>query len=856
MFAHTLTLLATAALAHYPHDFAFYVAVSPSDPPAWVATTLFRTEAVMSVRSADAAGVEVFYVFSGTVQDDSDSAIQPSAGELLDEQRLFMATTGQGLWESLDAGETWATHTDIPDDAVLRTLESSPAIASDATALLGGLGGIWRTTDRGDSWTLAADQETELFVDVAYSPDWSSDGRACAITEGGALWCSDDHGESWAVVGPTGASEAWQIAIDDDQRLWVGTGGGLVRSEDSGESWDTVAVDTIVDSRKVTTVEYVGGNVLLLTTERHAVWRSDDDGASWSLHADELQTIQDTEGHGSNHYYEIQRAPDGRIWLASQEGLAYSDDDGLSWRPMETELGDTVRGLAIASGLEDDNPLLLLGSYGSGVNVVDAEVTRANTISFDLNWNYLRSLSAPADWVDSGVVVVTGSGRMFVTNDHGQSWTQTMDTDRYPNRSAAAPDYSADPLLLAAAGEEGAGAFYRSTDHGQTWDETELVGGSCDGGGSAVAFSPEYRSDGLAWAACGSGQLFVSSDGGATWTWLGATHAQVRSMSVTPGGAAVFLGTDVGLFASAEGAAPALVAFGGEEVWGVGASPAWSTQPDVYALTLHQGWHRSTDGGESFEPMATASPQIPLSVTLSPAYGSDGTLAVAGFGGAWVSRDRGESWASAHALEFYQDSQPQLRYDDAWGQMDGETLGAQAKGAQLTVGLRGVGMDFIGPTGADGGSFEAAVDGGSSEWVSTSGSQATRQTLWSVSGLDDGWHEVTITATGDGWVESDAVRYWRLPGVALGPDWPETDTDTDADADTDTDTDADADADADSDADTDTGRDSAAPRDSGSPPPGDRCDGCASAGAPGLGFLALLPLWFRRRRTARRSPLG
>ena len=846
MFVHTLTLLTTAALAHYPHDFAFYVAVSPSDPPAWVATTLFRTEAVMSARSADAAGVEVFYVFGGTVQDENGSAIEPSAGELLDEQRLFMATTGLGLWDSPDAGETWAPHADIPDDAVLHTLESSPTITSDATALLGGRGAIWRTTDRGDSWTLAADPQTELFVDLAFSPGWSSDGRACAITEGGALWCSDDRGDSWADEGPTGADEAWQIAIDDDQRLWVGTGRGLVRSENGGESWDTVVVDTSVDDRAVTTVEYVGGDVLLLTTERHAVWRSDDGGTSWTLHADDIQAINDTEGHDSNHYYEIQRAPDGRIWLASQEGLAFSDDDGLSWRPMETELGDTVRGLAIASGLEDDNPLLLLGSYGSGVNVVDAEVTHANTISFDLNWNYLRSLSAPADWVDSGVVAVTGSGRIFVTNDHGQSWAQTMDTDRHPNRSAAAPDYSTDPLLLATAGTEGAGAFYRSTDHGQTWEETEQLGGSCDGGGSEVAFSPAYRSDGLAWAACGSGQLFVTSDQGATWTLIGTAGARVRSMAVTPGGAAVFLGTDVGLFESTEGSAPALVAFEGEEVWGVGASPAWSTLPYVYALTLHQGWHRSSDGGESFEHMATASPQIPLAVTLSPSFESDGTLAVAGFGGAWVSRDRGESWATAHALEFYQDSQPQLRYDDAWGQMGGETLGAQAEGAQLTVGLRGVGMDFIGPTGPDGGSFEVAVDGGSAEWVSTEGSQATRQTLWSVSGLDDGWHEVTITASGDGWIESDAVRYWRLPDVALGPDWPETDTDTDTDSDTDTDADAD----------TDTGRDSGAPRDSGEPPAGDRCDGCVSAGTPGLGFLALLPLWIRRRRTARPSLPG
>jgi len=845
MLLTALALLVTHAHAHYPHDFAFYVAVSPTSPPTWITTSLFRTEAVMAARSDNFADVEVYYVFNGSIDDGAGRAVEPRAGEFLDESRLFMASSGLGLWESLDAGATWAEVPDISSRAVLNSLESSPNIDTDHTALLAGEDGIWRSTDRGDSWTLVADLPGEIFIDVAFSPRWSVDGTACAATTVSDVYCSTDSGDSWELVGSTGTAQTWQLALDDDGHIWMATIPGLMKSEDWGESWSSVSIDTSIDMQPITTLEYAGAGVLLAATEMEAAWRSEDGGANWTLHGDDLQTPVTTSGHDDKHYFEFQLAMDGTIWLGTQEGLAWSDDMGVSWTPMETELGDTVRGLITVQGTETDNPLLLTGNYGSGVNVVDADLGEVTNISHDLEWLYLRSLSAPTDWVDSGVVAVTGSGRLYVTNDHGATWDRTMDTDKYPNASAAAPDYSSDPLLLIAAGSGPVGVFHRSTDHGQTWEEGALDGGSCGGAGTSVTFSPDFRTDNLAWGACGgTGELFVTEDAGLTWTWVGSAGVQVKDMAATPGGADVFLATDAGLFVSLDGAEPTLLDWEEQPVWGVATSPDWSSHPYVYVVTILDGWHRSDDGGVSFEPITLPTQQIPLEVSVSPEFGRDGTVSVSGFGGLWVSRDRGDSWSQGHALELYQESQPQFAFDDeAWSEAERDTVSSEDPDAELSVLFRGVGFDLVGPISEDGGRFEISVDDDPPYEVSTMGDPAQRQDLWQVDGLSDGWHEVVLTPVGDGPVEIDAARIWKLDGVEPGPDWMHGETDADTDADTDTDTDTDAD--------TDTAPlDDTGPGDSDDTPPDFRCKGCSSGQAPtgGLWALALLGLALRRRR--------
>ena len=57
----SLLLWMPTASAHYPHDAAIWVAVSPGSTPEWVATTVWRNEAWMLARTANAERARLIF---------------------------------------------------------------------------------------------------------------------------------------------------------------------------------------------------------------------------------------------------------------------------------------------------------------------------------------------------------------------------------------------------------------------------------------------------------------------------------------------------------------------------------------------------------------------------------------------------------------------------------------------------------------------------------------------------------------------------------------------------------------------------------------------------------------------------
>lgn len=153
------------------------------------------------------------------------------------EGALLAGTLSDGLWESVDDGESWrqiwktvrAVYSACPDQAgdilagtdsgVYRLaagdttwrLLSQPGVAirsilatSDGVLLAGTeREGIWRSTDDGSVWTQAAEvlRGEEVWIwDLIELPS----GRLGAATTGQGVWISDDRGETWAPLPGTG----------------------------------------------------------------------------------------------------------------------------------------------------------------------------------------------------------------------------------------------------------------------------------------------------------------------------------------------------------------------------------------------------------------------------------------------------------------------------------------------------------------------------------------------------------------------------------------------------------------------------------------------------------------------------
>jgi len=219
---------------------------------------------------------------------------------------------------------------------------------------------------------------------------------------------------------------------------------------------------------------------------------------------------------------------------------------------------------------------------------------------------------------------------VFKTTDGGENWERVL----YHNEKTGAVDIEIDPnnprILYAtlweayrnpwemSSGGEGSG-LYKSTDGGENWENISQRPGLPKGmsGKIGVAISP-VNSDRV-WTIIenDNGGLFKSDDGGETWTRTTADrNLRQRAWYYTH----VVAGTN--------------------------------HEDEVYVLNV--GFHKSTDGGDSFERIGTPHGDH-HDLWISPDDGN--RMVVADDGGGQVSYNGGESWSSYYkyaTAQFYQ----------------------------------------------------------------------------------------------------------------------------------------------------------------------------------------------------------
>ncbi len=825
MFLILSCLFASSALAHYPHDVAAWVAVSPGPTPAWVITSLWRGEAWMVARTQNDADVEVRFVMHGA------EYIETAA--LVSDSRLLLGGEELGLWVSEDAGETFSLHPDIPVDATLYQIAVSPTVDSDGIVLICGRDGIWRSEDGGDSFSQATTISDAGVLDLDLSVSFTEDGTACAIDTLGRVSCSQSWGVEWSQVGVVD-DRPWAISVDSPDRIFVGGEGGLWRSADAGESWTPIGMS----GRDVTAVEALGDGVVLAAGLYDAVQRSTDGGETWSLHSDHLEEVSSAQGgpRAGEHYFDFLQAGNDSVYLASWEGLVRSDDLGLTWSRIHTCRQDIIRGVDLAY-VSPGELWAFLGSYGGGVQLVDLDEPTGELLSVDDQVLYLRNVEAPPDFYEHGVAMFSGRSEVHVTDDWGATWAQAgAESVVHAQKLGATPNYGEDPLLLVGGMVDGGGEFYVSTDHGATWIQASKDE-PCEGFGSAVFVSWDWADDSLAWASCEvDGAVYQTSDHGASFTKLGQVDTEIFTLAATPGGEQLFAGATNGLYRYEPGGDFELLAFGGYQVQALGISPAWSDDSTIYAILAAGGWYQSTDGGESWSELPAPTGSYPLHMSLSPDFASDDTIAVAAYDGGWASFDRGQSWRWLNLLEHIQETGPEWIFEGDWQQdfFDGASGGRLAytgtAGDRAELLFRGVAVQLYSATTTESGEVEISLDGGTAERVSLQGDGEAKVLVWSASGLEDAWHTVSVTVTEPN-ATIDEARIWRRT-EADGPD------DTGPD-----------DSDPPDSPPTDSDAPDSGPGDSEAKTPGDRCNGCNAAPAGAALLLAVLvPVGIRWRR--------
>lgn len=310
-------------------------------------------------------------------------------------------------------------------------------------------------------------------------------------------------------------------------------------------------------------------------------------------------------------------------------GLSLATSGMLSGTPTtEGVFNVTFRVTDSAARTNDRAYVVTIGPKG----VPDVWVRRG------LNGGELKQLAVSPHWATDGTAFTANLGdRLWATRDRGRTWTATrlglFATSGVwralavsPTYDDAAPNGIARTVLgvYADAGGGGSDRLVRSTDGGATWVSYTL--------GSTISIesllvSPDYAADGRLAAFGHSGNLFVSTNRGNSWTERTAfpvfdaafsphfaVDRKLFAVSANSPWTTLYESTDLG----ATWVARASVG----PISRIALSPSFASD-----RTLFVWWEdlwKSTDGGASFSKVWDHPTDIPHEVIVPPGYDENG----------------------------------------------------------------------------------------------------------------------------------------------------------------------------------------------------------------------------------------
>ena len=252
------------------------------------------------------------------------------------------------------------------------------------------------------------------------------EGRIVVVGQWGHILISDDNGQSWHQVDVPTRATLTAIFFFDRKLGWaVGHDAIILRTYDGGETWERVYYAP-EEERPLFDVWFrdaehgfaIGAYGLLLrTTDGGDTWSSSEvGGKDWTEASDDFGEWNDF------HLNHIARSDTGRLYVAAEAGKIYrSDDDGESW----TSLPSPYHGSFFGTLPLENDVLLLFGLRGHLYRSENAGESwqRMETSTEAMLTDGVR--------LKDGTIVVAGlAGTLLVSRDGGRTFTLHQQADR------------------------------------------------------------------------------------------------------------------------------------------------------------------------------------------------------------------------------------------------------------------------------------------------------------------------------------------------------------------------------------------------------------------------------------------
>jgi len=487
-------------------------------------------------------------------------AISPNFAE---DQTLFVATA-EGVFRSQDAGQSWESSTFGLIDLEILCLACAPDFATSEVLWTGtAQGGFYRSRNAGRSWRDAGQGLPDTAIQcLVASPNFATDQTLWVGTETAGVYRSLDGGLSWAMVGEDLATQSVNcLAVTPTgDGLLAGTSAGVYRSDDGGVQWQ--ASENGAFAALAFGVSAAG--LVLAGVAEEGLYLSTNHGKSWQRAASALVA------HAPPL---VARSNTGEFFALDSDGqLAHSSDHGAHWQMIEPPSDQTITAFTVAADAQGallfaltaenqlyrmqvngawercltdlvvEQPLTQLFpspnfaqdqtlALGDAAGQVYLWQTHENTLrATALAWPgemLLQLAFSPAYTADQALCAVTAQVdeqanyrvQLWQTSDNGQTWTNLAEFHtETPAVALAWPADREEQALLLGTRNRVIKIFTRSSDQQLAVEQIFLDEAVSI---TALALSPTYSQDKTLFVASNHGVL-GSTDGGATWTPLGA----------------------------------------------------------------------------------------------------------------------------------------------------------------------------------------------------------------------------------------------------------------------------------------------------------------------------------------------
>lgn len=448
---------------------------------------------------------------------------------------------GAGMYKSTDGGSSWTQMTIPAGGGLYYASKVEVAPSNDSIVYVAGYYDVYKSTNFGQSWTelhLTNGAVDDIVIDPADARKvYASYGDLFAGDSANyGIYKSTDGGSSWSRLssGLPPSSQVSRISLaiarNNDQVLYAAINGNkpgstttdtnrVYKSTNGGASWSLLSSVTATSDfgggqgwyNNVISVDPTNSNIVYLGGIDF--WKSTNGGSSWTNLTDAYGSYTGANIHPDQHAISFSGGSGSFFYIGNDGGIWKTSDGGSTFTNCNTNL-QTIQYYAIDAD-QNNSPITVGGTQDNGTE----EDSLPSLVWSEINGGdggYVlidpkNSNNIFAEYVFGALVKSTDGGSTFnsITSGINESgyWTTPYVMD--PNNDAH--------LFT------GTSKIYKTTNGGSHWSSVGGILVSASTLITTMSISP--ANDSIIYAglsgyrgASGTAYLFVSTNGGSSWT--------------------------------------------------------------------------------------------------------------------------------------------------------------------------------------------------------------------------------------------------------------------------------------------------------------------------------------------------